>query len=170
MELGIAIVAVLVSLISFAVNLRASSAAERHGRMPVLILQSVLDQSGSRGTVGIRNIGSGPALNIVIATATGALATADAQRIRVFPRRQARRRHRDDWTGHRHLHLDPIAVGSERWYRWDHDAAIGLCFTDALGKPYTLLTNEFGTKIVDGVVMEHPPLRRLSYPEQVMTG
>jgi hypothetical protein len=168
MELGIAIVAVLVSLISFAVNLRASGAAERHGRMPVLILQSVLDQGGSRGLVGVRNIGSGPALNIVIATATGALATADAQRIRVFPRWQARRRHRGDWTGHRHLH--PIAVGAERWYRWDHAAAIGLCFTDALGKPYTLLTNEFGTKIVDGVVMEHPPLSRLSYPEQVTTG
>ncbi len=90
MELGIAIAAVLVSLISFAINLRASSAAERHGRMPVLILQSVLDQSGSRAKVGIRNI----------------------------------------------------------------------------GPPYTLLTSQFGTKIVDGVVMVHPPLSQLSYPEQ----
>jgi hypothetical protein len=167
-ELGIAIAAVLVSVISFAINLRASSAAERHGRMPVLVIQSRLDPNGARGTVGVRNIGSGPALNIVIATATGRLATTDAQRIRVFPRRRARRRYRGDWTEHRHLH--PIAVGAERWYRWDHDRAIGLCFTDAMGKPYTLLTSEFGTKIVDGVVMDHPPLSRLSYPEPVITG
>ncbi len=39
MELGVAIAAVIISLVSFVVNLYASRTADRHARMPVLIAQ-----------------------------------------------------------------------------------------------------------------------------------
>jgi hypothetical protein len=157
LELGIAIVAVIVSVISFEVNLRAAKAAERHGRMPVLIIQPSIEAEVSK--IRIRNIGHGPALNIVIATATGELATEDARDIRL-----SRRKHGSEWKGY--AHLQPIAAGSERCYLWNYDKAVGLSYTDALGKPYTLLTSAYGTKIVDGAAMPHPPLNNLRYPKR----
>src|ERR1700722_3386951 len=75
LELGVAVIAVIVSMVSFEVNLRTAKAAERHGRMPVLIPQPLREAEVSK--IRIRNIGNGPALNIVIATGTGELATQD---------------------------------------------------------------------------------------------
>ena len=159
-ELSVAITAVLVSVISFGVNLRAANAAERHGRMPVLVPQpfEVIEGEQVVAKITIRNIGNGPALNIVIATATAELAAEDALRIRL-----SRRKYRNHWSGY--MHLQPIASGTERCYRWDYGLAVGLSYTDALGKPYTLLTSAYGTKVVDGAAMSHPPLNRLQYPE-----
>ena len=60
LELGVAIVAVIVSVVSFEVSLRAAKAAERHGRMPVLNPQPVIEAGVPK--IRIRNIGNGPAL------------------------------------------------------------------------------------------------------------
>lgn len=149
-------VALLVSVISFEVNRRAANAAERHGRMPVLIpeLQRSPDDVG---IVTIRNIGKGPALNIVFANASGELATVDAARIRL-----SRRKHRDCWSGY--MHLQPIAAGAERRYQLDFETAVGFSYTDALGSRYTLLAAEYGTKVVGFAAMPHPPLNELDYP------
>lgn len=126
LELGIAIVAVIVSVVSFEVNLRTAKAAERHGRMP---------------------------------TGTGELATQDVRDIRL-----SRRKHGRMWRGY--AHLQPIAAGSERCYLWDWDKAVGLSYTDALGKPYALLTSAYGTKLFDGAAMPHPLLNELRYPQR----
>src|SRR3984885_7242558 len=157
LELGVAVIAVIVSMVSFEVNLRTAKAAERKGRMPVLIPQPLREAEVSK--IRIRNIGNGPALNIVIATGTGELATQDIRHIRL-----SRRKHGSMWSGY--AHLQPIAAGSERCYQWDWEKAVGLSYTDALGKPYTLLTSAYGTKIVDGAVMPHPLLNELRYPQR----
>jgi hypothetical protein len=157
LELGIAVVAVIVSVVSFEVNLRTAKAAERHGRMPVLVPQPFIEAEASK--IRIRNIGNGPALNIVIATGTGELATQDVRDIRL-----SRRRHGRMWRGY--AHLQPIAAGSERCYLWDWDKAVGLSYTDALGKPYALLTSAYGTKLFDDAAMPHPLLNELRYPQR----
>src|SRR3984957_5944794 len=149
LELGVAVIAVIVSMVSFEVNLRTAKAAERHGRMPVLIPQPLREAEVSK--IRIRNIGNGPALNIVIATGTGELATQDIRHIRL-----SRRKHGSMWSGY--AHLQPIAAGSGK--------GVGLSYTDALGKPYTLLTSAYGTKIVDGAAMPHPLLNELRYPQR----
>jgi hypothetical protein len=156
-ELGIAIIAVIVSVISFEVNFRAARAAERHGRMPVLIPQPFKEKGVP--SIRIRNIGNGPALNIVIATVTGELATRDVRGIRLVGLK-----HRGQWS--RYAHLQPIEAGSERCYRWNYDRAVGLSYTDALGKAYTLLTSAYGTKVFDRAAMPHDPLNELDYPER----
>ena len=138
-ELGVAVVAVIVSMVSFEVNLRTAKAAERHGRMPVLIPQPFRESEVSK--IRIRNIGNGPALNIVMATGTGELATQDVRDIRL-----SRRKHSSMWSGY--AHLQPIAAGSDRCYLWNWDKAVGLSYTDALGKPYTLLTSAYGTRLL----------------------
>lgn len=158
LELSIAIVAVLVSVISFEVNRRASSAAERHGRMPVLIPQP-MGTKQEVTEIRIRNIGRGPALNIVIAAATGDLASEDISDIRL-----SRRRHGRQWD--QYMHLQPIEPGTERCYLLHYRGAVGLAYTDALGKSYTLLSSPYGTKVVDGNVMIHPPLNALQYPQR----
>lgn len=68
MELGVAIAAVIISLVSFVVNLYASRTADRHARMPVLIAQWYKAADGGH-RVSVRNIGKGPAVNVVIANA-----------------------------------------------------------------------------------------------------
>jgi hypothetical protein len=87
------------------------------------------------------------------------LATQDIRNIRL-----SRRKHGSMWSGY--AHLQPIAAGSERCYQWDWEKAVGLSYTDALGKPYTLLTSAYGTKIVDGAAMPHPLLNELRYPQR----
>ena len=161
LELGVAILALAVSLFSFEVNRRAADAAERHGRMPILNPQPYTEREGGREVrrILIRNIGNGPALNIVIADATGELATEDARLIRLSPGK-----YRDHWKNH--MHLRPIPSGGERRYTWDYKGGIGLSYTDALGAPYTLLTSAYGTKVVDGSMIEHKPLNKLDYPEE----
>jgi hypothetical protein len=162
LELGVAIIALLVSLVSFEVNRRAAAAAERHGRMPILNPQPYQESDGGRaaGRLLVRNIGNGPALNIVLADATGELATEDLRLIRLSPSK-----HRDHWKNYRHLR--PIPSGGERRYSWDYKGAIGFSYTDALGSTYTLLTSPYGTKVVDGAVMQHEPLNKLRYLEEL---
>jgi len=86
--------------------------------------------------------------NIVLADATGELATEDVRLIRL-----SASKHRDHWKNYRHLR--PIPAGGERRYSWDYKGAMGFSYIDALGSTYTLLTSPYGTKVVDGTVMQH---------------
>ena len=58
-------VAVLVALTSFVVNLAASRAADRRGRMPVLVVQRLTTVAGHPSQIRLVNVGTGPALNII---------------------------------------------------------------------------------------------------------
>jgi hypothetical protein len=111
------------------------------------------------GRLLVKNIGNGPAMNIVLADATEELATEDVRLIRL-----SARKHRDHWENYRHLR--PIPAGAERRYSWEYKGAIGFSYTDALGNTYTLLTSPYGTKVVDGAVMQHEPLNELRYLEE----
>jgi hypothetical protein len=158
-ELTVAIVALVVSMVSFAINYKASSDAERHGRMPVLVPRNDLDRAG---VVIVRNVGRGPAINVVIAKGPEALREQDAVRVDLA-------RHRDRWKDF--LHLDPIESNTEITIELGPRHVTGLHYTDALGHPYTVLAGRNGTKMVDGSHMEVPPLNELDYatlvPEQV---
>ncbi|HZC99842.1 MAG TPA: hypothetical protein VFA46_06520 [Actinomycetes bacterium] len=59
---GLAVAALVISLITFVLSYRATTAAERRSRLPVLVF--VYD--GNRGWL-LRNVGNGPALNIIVA-------------------------------------------------------------------------------------------------------
>jgi hypothetical protein len=58
----LSIVALMVSVLSWVFSYRAGQLAEKRSRMPVL----VFEYDGSRGWV-LRNVGNGPALNVVVA-------------------------------------------------------------------------------------------------------
>ena len=145
--------AVIISLVSFLINNQAAQAADRHGRMPVLIPSVDLDA----GTVTVRNIGRGPAMNVVLARGRGELLTVDASSIDL-----GKRQYRDSWEGHVHLHA--IESGRDRTYPYAGGPVLGLSYTDALGHPYTLLSSVFGTKVVDRQAMNHPSLKDLGRP------
>jgi hypothetical protein len=144
LELVVSVMAVLVSLISFEVNRRAANAAERHGRMPVLAPQI------EKNALVIRNVGNGPALNIVLADATGDLATTDLRKIRV-----SLHSHDGNWENFRHLR--PIPPRTEHRYSWVYKGALSLAYTDALGGNYTVLASKYGTKLIDGMAMPYKP-------------
>jgi hypothetical protein len=153
--LAISLIAVLVSLVAFEVNRRSARDAERHGRMPVLIARQAAD------AVGVVNVGNAPGLNVVIAQGSGKLASVDVLHVALedFQR---------DGTWVNHMHLAQVPAGGEHWYAWSWgDPVIGLTYTDALGHPYTAVSSRFGTKVVDGFRMTHPPLPQLTYPEVV---
>jgi len=143
-ELVVSIIAVLVSLISFEINRRAANAAERHGRMPILTPQI------EKNALVIRNVGNGPALNIVLADATGILTTTDLRKTDV-----SLYAHKDNWESFRHLR--PIPPRTEHRYSWTYKGALGLTYTDALGGSYTVLASRYGTKVVDGMAMPYKP-------------
>ena len=149
----IALVALAVSVTSFVVNLRAARRAERHGRMPVLIPVSPIDEH----RITIRNVGNGPAVNVVIAHAAAELATEDALDIDL-----SESRYRTMWGDQRHL--EPIDPAAERSYPWNWRGAVGLTYTDALGTHYTTPASAYGTKVVDGRWVPKRKLRRVPFP------
>jgi hypothetical protein len=154
--LAVSLIAVLISAVAFQVNWRAAQAAERHGRMPVLIAAYEV------GAVGVLNIGNGPALNVVISQGTGKVAEID-----VLGADLAAFQRDGTWVNHRHL--TQIPAGAEHWYAWKWDeAAVGLTYTDALGHHYTAVNSQFGTKVVDGLDMTHPPLVELDYAQKIV--
>jgi hypothetical protein len=61
----LAAAAVVISLVSFVVNFWAASAADRRGRMPVLVMgRLAVDEAGGNHIL-LKNVGNGPALNII---------------------------------------------------------------------------------------------------------
>src|SRR5262245_58166089 len=101
--------------------------------MPVLVPQSPIPPD----RITIRNIGEGPALNVVIAHARDDLARRDALDIDF-----SEARYRTMW--HELRHLEPIEAGGSRSYRWVVEEAVGLTYTDALGASYTTLAGPRG--------------------------
>jgi hypothetical protein len=152
-ELSVAMVAVLVSVLSFVANHRAATQAERHGRMPVLVVSTY-----SLAGITVRNLGRGPALNILLATGPEELGRADAMTAKLAP-------HRRSWANFKHLRPieaeDKLDVPYPVEFSADRLAALGLRYTDALGKFYTVLSSPFGTKVFDGSYIDSPPFTEL---------
>jgi len=157
LELGVAVVAVVISMVSFVVNLYASRAADRHGRMPILITEYFQER------VLVRNIGKGPDVNVVMADALGILATTDARNIHL-------RRFRDERHWGSPWHLERIPENGQVTYSWKSESfqgALGISYTDVLGSPYTLLNSQFGTKAINLAVIPHKSLNELQYPQRL---
>ena len=156
-SLAIAVLALAASIYSFVMNRRGrrQGRAERHGRMPVLVPR-VWDQQA--GCIAIRNIGSGPALNITIADPLDELVNGDALGVDL-----SKARYRAMWDGF--MHLQPLEPRAEFAYEWDYRRGIGLTYTDALGNYYTTLATTYGTKVVDGRAMPVHKFTELEYPE-----
>jgi hypothetical protein len=181
-ELVVAIFALVVSLVSFEWNRRAArsalhsaeaaaesarhsaeataesarltaEAADRHARMPVL------SPYFDHGVLFIRNVGNGPAINIMLADGKAALTETDLRDVPLALLGEA-----DNW--HNHQHLRPIPPGAERRYRWTYKNALGLAYTDALSAPYTLVTSPHGTRIIDGAVMPPKPFPSMPYLDE----
>jgi hypothetical protein len=170
-ELAVAIFALVVSVMSFEWNRRAArsalhsaeataesarltaEAADRHARMPVL---SPYFDERHRGVLFIRNVGNGPAINIMLADGKPILTETDLREVPPALLGEA-----DNWYNHRHLR--PIPPGTERRYRWTYKNALGLAYTDALGAPYTLVTSPHGTRIIDATVMPTKPFPGMPY-------
>jgi hypothetical protein len=168
-------VAVIVSVVTFEMNRRATAKsdkanreararadevarqgaeqAERYSRMPVLLVKSPVQ----RGLLTIQNVGKGPALNIVLADPSGDLLEADALDIDL-----SNDRYRDSWN--RFHHLEPIGAGAERTYQWPNRGGLGLTYTDAFGTFYTTFSSKYGTKVVPERVIHRPELHTLEYP------
>jgi hypothetical protein len=153
-ELTVALIAVAVSAFSFIVNFRTARAAERHARMPVLVA-SLPDAD----TLVVTNIGNGPALNVVVATAPDELAAVDVRTLDL-----GRDGPRLAWS--EFGHLQPVPPGCAHGYVRTARSAIGLTYTDALDARYTVLNSEFGTRLVEDDVIDHPPLHDIPYPER----
>src|SRR3954462_10071449 len=92
------LIAVLVSVVAFQVKWRSAQAAERHGRMPVLIARHAVN------AVGVLNIGNGPALNVVIAQGTGEIASVDVLGANLDALKA-------DGTWVNHMHLAQVPAG-----------------------------------------------------------
>ena len=159
-ELVVAVLAVVVSAVSFEWNRRAAAstlriaeAADRHARMPVLT-PYVDGRHG--GVLFIRNVGNGPALNIMLADGKPILTETDLREASHALLGEA-----GTWYNHRHLR--PIPPGAERRYQWNYQGAVGLTYTDPLGAPYTLVTSPHGTMIIDDMIIPARPFPGMPY-------
>jgi hypothetical protein len=170
-ELIIAVFALAVSVASFEWNRRAAKAAltsaeataesarltaeaaDRHARMPVLSLEFAERQPG---VIFIRNVGNGPAINIMLADGKPVLTQTDLRDASLELLGKP-----DSW--HNHRHLRPIPPGAKRGYRWEYKNALGLAYTDALSAPYTLVTSPYGTRIIDGAAIPAQPFPGMPY-------
>jgi hypothetical protein len=151
----IAAIAVIVSVVSFEVNRRAAARTEQYSRMPLLLPRSPIQT----GTLSIQNIGKGPALNIVIANASGDLLKADA--LSLDPTHES---YKDMWT--RFYHLEPIEAGGDRCYKWEFVGGLGLSYTDAFGTFYTTFTGRNGSRVVPARLMPEQALANLDFADR----
>jgi hypothetical protein len=138
----IAAVAIIASLLTFALTYVQSVRAERRGRMPVLVL--LPDPSGWR----LENIGGGPALNILIAQGRGPAEGGGVIALRsdaIGPDGSA---HNETWCNP--VHLRPVAAGGSQQIPWAFSTdGVGVSFTDALGHAYTLRMSRLGSLIIE---------------------
>ena len=148
----------MVSIITFGLSYLATNAGERRQRMPVLSTEL------GPGTLTIRNIGAGPAVNIALAGAKGKLASEDLRMMRLTRRALA-----DDWESVQ-WHLRPIPPGDQRRYHWNWSGALGLSYTDALGAPYTLVTSGHGSRVVDRAIMPDVGFPKMKYLPEARPG
>ncbi len=65
----IAAAAVVIALVSFVVNFWWANAADRRGRMPVLVMKRLSTDKTGTNHILLTNVGKGPALNIIFGLA-----------------------------------------------------------------------------------------------------
>jgi hypothetical protein len=103
----LSVIALVTSVVTFFISRRAADRAEQRGRMPVLAF--VYDES--RGWI-LRNVGRGPALNIIV----------------------AQKRPGDGWFAP--VRVPPLANDGEMlcpWLGHVNDTGLGATYTDLLG-------------------------------------
>jgi hypothetical protein len=132
--------AIAISLVSFVINFLSSSAADRRGRMPVLVLKRLPSDEKGISHVLLTNVGTGPALNIIFGLAEEAENAGP---------KQLRRRVRGRWFSP--LHLFPIPPGGELDVAHPETSNVmGATYKDALGSRYTVKASQYGTRIHEG--------------------
>lgn len=138
----IAAVAIIVSLLTFALTYFQSIRAERRGRMPVLVL--LPDTSGWR----LENIGGGPALNILIAQGRGPAEHGGVIALRSDAIGSDGTAPDETWCSP--VHLRPMAAGGLQQIPWAFSTdGVGVSYTDALGHLYTLRMSRLGSLIIE---------------------
>src|SRR2546422_5115984 len=132
--------AIVISLVSFVINFRSSSAADRRGRMPVLTMKRLPPGEEGISHVLLINVGNGPALNIIFGL---------AEEIEGAGSKQLRRNVGERWFSP--LHLFPIPPGGELSVPHPETSnVLGVTYTDALGSSYTMKTSQYGTLVLEG--------------------
>jgi hypothetical protein len=140
----ISAVAVLVSVVSFLFSYRASQRAERRARMPVLCLFP-----GEAGWQ-VRNVGNGPALNIIIAQGRGSKQNKDLINLGEGVVSS------EVWLNP--VHLRPMSAGDIQSVPWKYQTSgIGISYRDSLSFPYTMKTSKIGSSVMEGVQIPEWP-------------
>ncbi len=154
----IAGVAILASILTFALTYWASLRAERRGRMPVLVIVP------DRGAWRLENIGHGPALNIVIAQGRGRVAAKGLIELRADAIGPDGIASGESWCNP--IHLRPMPAGGSQHVPWEFSTSgVGASYTDALGNVYTLRTSSRGSRIIEKLAIpdwEESEWRQLS--------
>jgi hypothetical protein len=138
-------IAIVVALSTFALTYRASKAADRRERMPVLVVLPDIEGPGWL----VENIGKGAALNIVMAQGRGSEANGGLIELRG---ESARRHHGvapgESWSNP--IHLRPMSAGGRQKVDWPFETSgVGITYTDALGFAYTVRTSEEGSRLTE---------------------
>lgn len=137
-ELLIALVALVFAIISFGISFAHTIHARRGEIRPVVAI--VYSEEG--GWV-VRNIGGGPAMNIVVAE------SSDAEGNR-------------EWR--KPVRIPPLAVGGEfslGWIGHSNVRAIGAAYTDFEGRDYSSICEDDLTRLVMGKVLPDFPPREV---------
>jgi hypothetical protein len=148
----LAALALAVSLASFVVNHRASALAERRGRMPVLVFR---ERTGSK--LVLENVGNGPAMNIIFAQGRTNDSSAD-------PISLSKGIH-EPWFNP--IHLTPVPPHETLDVPWDTGDGLGLSYTDALGKVYTVKASDYGMVALEGLHLPDWGTREAKYVSQL---
>jgi len=136
----LAAAAVIISLVSFVVNFWAATAADRRGRMPVLVMERLAVDEAGRNHILLKNVGNGPALNIIFGL---------AEEVEGAGTKQLHKRVPERWFSPLHLHPIP-PDGDLDVAHPETSNVLGATYTDALGNKYTVKTSQYGTKVVEG--------------------
>jgi hypothetical protein len=121
MSLALPLIAILVSITSFAVNYWHTRQTDITSRKPVLVFEYREDQ----GWV-LRNVGMGPAMNILVAIAPGG------------PMRTCTEEKASGWV--RPVRVPPLpsdGVFGLHWAAHIAKSSLGATYTDYDGRPYT---------------------------------
>jgi hypothetical protein len=134
MDVLLPILAIAIALTSFIVNYLHSRDADRKSRMPVLVFEYTFDSGWL-----LRNVGSGPALNILVAQAPGGRFRPCDEEI--------------DSGWKRPVRIPPLPRGGEcslHWVAHITKASLGATFTDFDGHAYTVTCRNDLSQVCSG--------------------
>jgi hypothetical protein len=138
----ISVGAILISVATFWLTKRSSDTAERRTRMPIVVIFPDTDSWAWR----LENIGKGAALNLVIAQGCrdgGMPITLNDDDVGVDGRAPG-----EHWCNP--IHLRPMSAGGVQIVPWPfEDTGVGIGFTDALGREYTVRTCTSGSSLFE---------------------